>query len=151
MVGVSDSDYNKYLKAIDAIKDILYMYRELIGYNGLFDDFGVEDGVFDPTTYIDISPQDVELGDDDIKLLHEGSAIKIICSVLQAWCQGGYPDTVTQYLQDIKKLLGDGRLRHLPELESLLSTAFKSDEDAWDASRPIYEKYVKGYFKTLAD
>lgn len=50
---MQDTSFENYLKAQSALKDILFMYKTLIDYSGLFDDLGIESGKFDPFTFID--------------------------------------------------------------------------------------------------
>src|SRR5947209_1414312 len=83
-------EFDDYFAAQRAIRDILFMYRFLAGYRGLYCDFGWEDGEFDPLAYIDTADHP-NLDPDDVRLLREGSAIKVLCYVLQAYGQGGYP------------------------------------------------------------
>ncbi len=144
-----DLDYEKYKKANEAIRDILFMYRELINYSGLFDDFGTEDGLFNPSIYVDCSTKELSIHEDDAKLLHEGSAIKLICSVFQAWGQEGYPERDCQSVIVAKNLLEKGRLKHIPELEGVLKISLVSYDKANEFSNEIYKKYVLGYFKKL--
>lgn len=50
---MQDTSFENYLKAQSALKDIIFMYKTLIDYSGLFDDLGIESGEFDPFTFID--------------------------------------------------------------------------------------------------
>ena len=127
------------------------MYRELVFQSGLYDDFGFEDGQFDPVEFVDIEGECIGMDSDDVVLLHEGAFIKIICNVLQAWSQGGFPQTVTSTIYKYKELLLSERLDHIPELKLFLAKSLNSidEESAWDGADAIYQKYVVGYFKKL--
>ncbi len=140
----------KYSIAVNAIRDILYMYYVCLDYNGLFDDFGTEDGDFDPFYFIDCSAEEVgyEL---NYNLLHEGSAIKISCQIMQAWGQGGYEGIKLKGLERIKSLVKSERLDHIPELKEYIDLALTSQIKAEEKSKEIYEKYVLGRFRALAN
>lgn len=146
-----DLNYEKFVKANEAIKDILFMYRELVNYSDLFDDFGIEDGSFEPSIYVDCNAEELGINQDDVKLLHEGAAIKLICSVFQAWGQGDYPNSEPHSVMIAKKLLEKERLKHIPELEHVLKTVLISSDKARESSKEIYKNYVLGYFKKLAN
>ena len=77
--------FETFLRAERAIKDILFMYYTCVDYSGLFDDFGTEWGEFDPFEYIDFNHESLDGYSLDIKLLNEGSAIKIACEIFQTW------------------------------------------------------------------
>ena len=141
-----DKNFELRLQAEDAVKDILYMYKTCTEYFGLFDDFGWEDGKFDPFFYVDC-PADLAGGEDcELQLLHEGSAIKIACGILQSFGQGG-----DHYPGKAKELIKQNRLSHLPELEEFIKGILESDEKSLSKSPYIYEKYILGYFKRLAE
>jgi hypothetical protein len=108
--------------------------------------------LFDPAIYVDCSAEDLDVGESDAKLLHEGSAIKLICRVRQAWGQGGYsPERDTGWTTTAKTLLAHGRLKHIPELEAVLKIGLVSYDEANKLSQDIYRKYVLGYFERLAN
>ncbi len=140
----------KYIIAENAIRDILYMYYVCVDYNGLFDDFGTEDGDFDPFYFIDCSVDKVgyEL---NYKLLHEGSAIKISCQIMQAWGQGGYTGIKSKGLERIKSLVKSERVDHIPELKAFIELALISQEKAEEKSKEIYDKYVLGRYRAIAN
>lgn len=146
---MSDNEFDNFNKASEAIRDVLFMYKTLIEYSGLYDDFGSEDGKFEPEIFIDCKASDYCIGEDDARLLHEGSAIKLICSVFQAWSQGGYPVSYSQAAEKARNILENGSISHMPELETTLKVALSSCEDAQPHFKVVYEKYVKSYFKSL--
>lgn len=143
--------FEKYRLAQEAIRDILFMYKTLVDYSGLFEDFGAEDGLFDPAIYVDCGAENLGIDESDAKLLHEGSAIKLICAVFQAWGQGGYSSERDTYCtMKAKTLLAQGRLKHIPDLEHVLNTALMSYDEGKKLSNKIYKKYVLAYFEKLA-
>ena len=48
--------------------ETFFLCRELIDYAGLFDDFGCEDGVFDPEYYINYVDTSDCLAEEDLDL-----------------------------------------------------------------------------------
>lgn len=149
MSTIDDEKFQTLLKAQDVVRDVLFMYRELVGWHGLYDDFGREDGKFEPLEWIDLTAQQVDIDGEDLRLIHEGCALKLICHMLQSWGQGDYPNTETPYIRRIKDAVAAGRADHLPELKAVLQDAFISDAVVWRKSDNLYERYVVGYFHRL--
>ena len=145
----SDYEMKDHDEAISAVKDVMYMYTTLVNYSGFFDDFGTEDGKFDPFYYIDCAASNLGIQEEEAKLLHEGSAIKIICGVLLSWGQGNHPEEKTYYVDMFEKLMAARRLEHIPELRDAIELSIKSDSDFWVISGQLYKKYVLGYFRSL--
>jgi len=139
--------FETFLRAERAIKDILFMYYTCVDYSGLFDDFGTEWGEFDPFEYIDFNHESLDGYSLDIKLLNEGSAIKIACEIFQTWGQG---DIQSSHMLDVKKLVSSERLNHLPELKIFLKLALESCSEGKKKSGKIYQKYIVGFFSDLA-
>jgi hypothetical protein len=148
-IEFDEYDFDEYMASQLAIRDILYMYRELCRYRGLFEDFGWEDGEFDPFKFVDIT-EESGLSDDDIRLLREGSAIKILCDVLLGYGQGGYPSHKSEHMQRIEEAFKERRLRFVPELESALGLGLTSAEALYAESNQIFRKFVLGYLSRLA-
>jgi len=123
------------------------MYKELANYQSLYDDFANEDGSFDPFYYIDIDKGKVGLATEYLRLLHDGSFIKLLCYILQAWSQGGYPATKDKTINKIIKLLDSGRIKHEPAYEKYLRLALKSDKHLWLQAKDIYGQYVEHSIK----
>ena len=144
-----DDKFEDFLKAQNAIRDILFMYRECADYSCLYDDFGWEDGEFEPLDYIDCSADDIGMDGLDRQLLHEGSAIKLICHMMQCWGQGNYPQNVNSYTKQIKNAVRLGRLDHLPELKQALEDSFDNIKTIEKKCTALYQKYIVGYFNKL--
>lgn len=140
-----DDVFEKFLKAEDAMKDILYMFYTCAQYGFLFDDMGWEDGKFDPYTYVDcdISTTGYET---EFSLLHHGSAIKIICSVLEH-----IEDSPDRKWEKQTKLIESGRMDHIPELREHLFNIIVTKSKCSADGQVIYKKYVADYFRSLAD
>jgi hypothetical protein len=140
--------YERWVSAESAIKDILYMYYTCIDYRMLYSDMGTEDGKFDPFYFIDCA--EAQTGyDTDFDLLHQGSAIKIACRILECWEQGGYEGFESNRLEQEKELVASGRMDHLPELKQYISDSLKCYSLATKGASAIYSRYVEGFFVKL--
>ena len=144
-----EQKYQRYLQAQDAIRDILYMYKTCVEYKCLFEDFGLEDGKFDPFVFVDCDPEMVGGDSSDAKLLREGSTIKIVCTILQAWGQGSYPETDTVFTKDAKKLVKSGRLEKYQSQKTFIELSLASYEDTVEKSAEVYSMQVVGYFQRM--
>ena len=138
-----------YEKALSALRDIMYTYKVMIDYSGFFDDFGSEDGKFDPEEFIDCDPLVLSIDEDEAKLLHEGCAIRIISGVLQDWGQGGHPERECYWVLMAKRVLEKKRLDHIPELREAMELSIESEKRFRDREKALFLKYVIGYFKRL--
>ena len=144
-----------YLEAAEAIRDILMMYVDMAdGYHG----FGHASDVhirFDPLRFID-AQTDNEAYYIDLDLLRSGSAIVILCVYYDLWAEEqfvhGHPRNVRY-----QSALDDGRLSAFPDIEAVIREALgrgeMSIDDPWfdEAVAPIYRKYVRGFFRRLAE
>ena len=140
-----DDVYEKFMRAEDALRDILYMFYTCVDYGFLYDDMGSENGKFDPYTYIDCEIS-ITGYETDFSLLHNGSAIKIICSVLERVIQAPNPNCEKE-----KALIKSGRMDHIPELRDYLSKIIASSSQCNKEGQKIYQKYIAGYFKCLGN
>jgi len=146
-----EGEFESYQKSQEAVRDILYMYRELLMRGcGLYDDFGWEDGSFDPLSYIDIS-DDEGFDSNTLRLLREGSAIKILCEMLLYWGQGGYPEHKSYFMESIMQAYQARRFRLVPELEEAVRLGFGSANDLRFLSPKIWRNYIFAYFDDLLD
>ena len=144
---------NNYQEAYDAIRDILYMYVDMVeSYEG----FGhnIERGKFSPSEFIDVpvmEPEGYTFG-IDILLLQSGSAIALLCELSDAWDEYETWEVKNWPLIPlIKEAKEMGRFNHLPEIKEAFSLAFSSDEEAFrEQLIRVYKKYVCGYFSKLA-
>ncbi|MEM6611323.1 MAG: hypothetical protein AAF652_03540 [Cyanobacteria bacterium P01_C01_bin.72] len=108
---------DNYQKAYDAIRDILYMYVDMIdSYEG----FGhnIERGKFSPLDFVDalvLESKGYTFG-IDILLLQSGSAIALLCELSDMWDE--YPTQLEswQLTSPIKSANEAGRFAHLPEI-----------------------------------
>lgn len=142
-------------EAGDAIRDILMMYVDLAdGTAG----FGHNADVyvrFDPFKFVDAEAKEDGYYYVDLELLRAGSAVAILCALYNVWTEEqkleGHPLT-----ERFQAAIGAGRLSRFPDIEGVIIEAIRRNcaliEDQWmdDAVRPIYRKYVIGYFARLA-
>ena len=144
-----------YLEAAEAIRDILMMYVEMAdGYEG----FGHASDVhirFDPLRFVD-AETDGKAYYVDLDLLRSGSAIAVLCVYYDLWAEEdrvyGHPGN-----ERYQAALDNGRLSAFPDIEAVIREALSrgemSGDDLWfdEAVAPIYRKYVRGFFRRLAD
>lgn len=135
--------------AVNAIRDILYMYYDLIeSYKG----FGhnIDTGKFDSIFYADCylyEPEGITFG-IDVNILHEGSAVAILCKLSDYWDEfEAVPKD--EFTLNIKQIISEGRLTHLPLAERAIKMAFEDEEKFRDLLDKVYEKYVFNFFQKL--
>lgn len=147
---VNEINQENYPVAIAAIRDILYMYYDLVeSYEG----FGhnIETGNFDPIFFADcylFEPKGSTFG-IDVNVLHEGSAVGILCKFSDFWDDHGTAPE-GEFASEVKRILSEGRLDHLPLAEKTIKLAFQDEEKFRDLLDEAYEKYVVQFFKKCA-
>ena len=105
---VNEINEENYHTAIAAIRDILYMYYDLAtGYEG----FGhnIETGSFDPIFFADcylFEPEGYTFG-IDVNILHEGSAVAILCKFSDYWDEIHEPPE-GEFASEVKRILSEG-------------------------------------------
>lgn len=146
---VNEINEENYAVASKAIRDILYMYYDLItSYKG----FGhnIETGSFDPVFFADcylFEPKGYTFG-IDVSILHEGSAVAIVCMFSDYWDEHGVAPE-GEFAVEVKRLLSEGRLNHLPLAEEVIGSAFEGEQEFRDLLDEVYERYVVQFFKKL--
>jgi hypothetical protein len=128
-------------RAQDAIRDILYLYRDLVAYEGVVGDHDL--GAFDPWEFLQATRYGSWVIDDDLKLLHQGSAVAIICDLV---------DEMEQRRGDIERVrqaLESGLFDDLPTAKEALQVGLAGPRQMVDASAPVYREYVIGYLSSL--
>lgn len=148
---VNEINKENYHVAINAIRDIIYMFYDLVeSYKG----FGhnIDTGNFDPVFFVDCylyEPKDITFG-IDVNVLHEGSAVAILCKFSDYWDEHGTAPE-GEFALEVKRLLSGGRLDHLLLPEEAIKSAFEDEEKFRNLLNNIYEKYVIQFFKRLSD
>ena len=148
---VNEINEDNFETAIAAIRDILYMYYDLVeGYEG----FGhsIRTGSFNPIFFADCYLYEragIGLG-IDVSILHEGAAVAIICKLSDYW------DENKEMIEDdfvlqVKRILSEGRLDHLPLAEQAIKIAFEDEDKFRDLLDEVYKSYVLQRFRKLSD
>jgi hypothetical protein len=127
-------------RAQDAIRDILYLYRELVAYGGISGDHDI--GRFDAWEFLDYRGYAIH---GDLKLLHEGSAVALLCDLLDEMEQRGGSS------ERYRDALASGRFDHLPQAKSAIGLGIAGVDELIEASGPVYRDYVIGYLATLVE
>lgn len=142
-----------YSEALDAIRDILLLYVDMAeSYSG----FGHATDInvrFDPLKFVDaelITPAGYAPL-VDMTLLRTGSAVAILCSLYDEWCE--FEAVVGRRF---KEAIQTGRLGLVPDIDRAAREALQRGdmrlEDPWfdQAVEPIYQRHVVGYFEALS-
>ncbi len=135
---------------------ILLMYVDLVRGHGGFG-YGVNTGTqgptpWEPARYVDCEAAAGSSGDAlgvDLDLLHEGSAVALLCGLFDVVAEGGDLARDRPAVAAFAARAA-GRLAHLPLADEAVARAETGDEGAFSAAlRPVYEAYVLGYFRRL--
>jgi hypothetical protein len=141
---------DNFLEAHSAIRDILFMYRDLIlSYEG----FGhnIEVGTFDPFTFVDAELRE-KPGHTlamDMNLIHQGSAVALLCQLSDAWDDYGNLPYGWDWIEQLYATLEEGRLDHLPLAKAALMAGLESEEELRLLLPNVYNQFVVGYFHRL--
>ena len=130
-------------EAEQAIRDILFLYRELTDYFGIVGDH--DSGTFKPWTFLDCSVEDGYGDADTEKLLHEGAAVALLSEMIDWWTQGSGSN-----IQTYRAAVDQGRFDHLPTARTAVVAGLDGEEAMIPHLDAVYEEYVLGYFATLA-
>lgn len=147
---VNEINLENYVVAISAIRDILYLYYDLVeSYNG----FGhsIDIGKFDPIIFADcylFEPEGKTFG-IDVNILHEGSAVAILCKLSDYWDENGLLPN-DEFVMQVKRILSEGRLDHLPLAEQAIKEAFQDEDRFRNLLDEVYKNYVLERFRKLA-
>ena len=136
----------------DAIRDILFMYVDLIeSYEG----FGhnIERGKFKAIDFIDarvVEPEGYTFALDET-LLYPGAAISLLCEISDAWDEYETWDVKNwPLIYEIKVAYEANRFSHMPEIEKAITLGFGDNEEIFrEQLKVVYEMHVCSYFKKL--
>lgn len=142
-----------YQQAFDAIRDILFMYVDLIKSYGGFG-HNIDRGKFSPLEFVDapiLEPEGYTFG-IDVALLQNGSAIALLCELSDAWDEYQTWNIKTwPLIPNIKGANESRRFSHLPEIQEAFDLGFGENEEAFrEQLQKVYKTYVCGYFDSLA-
>lgn len=144
-------DEDNFTEAIQAIRDILFLYHDAItGYRG----FGhnLHTGTFDPFRYVTAllaEPPGVSLA-IDIELIHEGSAVALLCHLSDYWDEtSGESIESGHFAGRIKKELSDGVFDFVPLAKEAVEAAFENETKFQNCLQKVYIEYIEGYYRTI--
>ena len=129
-----------------AIRDILFLYRDLTFYNGFSGDHPTGD--FKPWRWLAWTPDAGWATLDDVQLLQEGSAVALIVQLIDAWDQAGGSG-----IQTYEGALRSRRFDPLPTARAAIASGVMGTEtDDFDQkASAVYDEYVLALFSRLAD
>lgn len=148
-----DITTDNYQEANDAIRDILFMYVDLVeSYEG----FGhnIERGKFNALDFIDarvVESEGYTFAIDET-LLFPGAAISLLCDLSDAWDEyetwhvKNWP-----VINEIQEAYEANRFSHMPDIEKAIELGFGNNEEEFrDQLKVVYKAYVCGYFERIA-
>jgi hypothetical protein len=141
-----------YQEAYDAIRDILFMYVDLVeSYEGI--GHNVRRGDFKALDYIDarvVEPEGYTFNIDETLLL-PGAAISLLCELSDAWAEFETWDVKRwPLIYETKLAYEANRFSHLPDIEKAVALSFGSNQEAFrEQLKLVYEAHVCSYFKRL--
>jgi hypothetical protein len=113
----------------------------------------LETGRFSPLEFIDskmLPPPGYTLGIDEA-LLHEGSAIAILCAISDCWDEQESVSFSWPIIKTAKEAFDAGRFDHLPEIKKAFLLGFGSDETVFrEQLQKVYKNHVITYFEKLS-
>lgn len=138
-----------YLEANAAMRDILFMYRDLIeSYHGF--GHGIDTGTFSSFDFVDtelLEEPSYSL-DMDMNLLRQGSAVALLCGLSDFWDESeGDIAGLGKWGEELRDLLKDGRLDHLPLAKEAVEAGLESEDNLRALLPGVYREYVVGYFE----
>ncbi len=134
-------------KINSCVKQILFMYWDFLRSGNMTSDI-VLLGEFDPFEMVDYSTKNTAVYINDIKLINEASAVKILVKIVQSWMDCG-DVTSTRVGGDIQQLLDGDKLRKVPEFKRYIKESLVSEKNSWTVADQVYQEYVVEYFKYL--
>jgi hypothetical protein len=132
----------------EAIRDILHLYFDLTDFCALHED--AARGSFDPWTWLQCEPDHRDgyawRSCDEALLLRQGSAVALLCGLLEEWSQGR-PDRELW-----RAALEAGRFDHLPEARRVVEAGLSDDPALVGEPQlaTVYDEYVLAFFEMLA-
>ena len=113
----------------------------------------LDTGRFSPIEFIDskmLPPPGYSPGVDEV-LLHEGSAIAILCTISDCWDEQESVSFHWPIIKTAKEAFDAGRFNHLPEIKKAFFLGFGSDETAFrEQLEKVYRNHVLAYFEKLS-
>ena len=135
--------YEDWQQAEQAIRDILFLYRDLTDYNGIVGDH--DTGQFKAWRFLDCSVDGGYGGPETEKLLHEGAAVALLSEMIDWWTQGSGSG-----IETYRAAVEQGRFDHLPLARMAVIAGLASEEAMFPHLDAVYEAYVLAYFAQLS-
>jgi hypothetical protein len=135
--------YEDWQEAEQAIRDILFLYRELTDYLGIVGDH--DTGTFRPWKFLDCSVDDGYGDDETERLLHEGAAVALLSEMVDWWTQGSGSN-----IETYRAAIEQGRFDHLPTARAAVVAGLDGEEAMLPYLEAVYDEYVLAYFAMLS-
>ena len=126
-----------------AIRDILFLYRDLTDYEGIVGDH--DTGTFEAWTFLNCSLDEGYGGAETEKLLHQGAAVALLSLMIDWWTQGSGSGIATY-----RSALEQGRFDHVPTARAAVKAGLEGEEAMIPHLDAVYEEYVLAYFAQLS-
>ncbi|MCB9849698.1 MAG: hypothetical protein H6817_03245 [Phycisphaerales bacterium] len=142
-------DETNYEIANSAVRDILFMYRDMAetyaGFGGTIDT-----GTFDPFDFLEVEVVEKEgySLDIDARLLRNGASVAIVCSLHDALCK----EPAVWSLRDQTIQVRDAGLFDFDDaLRAVIDAGLAPTEEFFGGLATVYERLVRPYLKYLAE
>ena len=138
----------------DAIRHILYMYRDMAeSYGGFGHNIDTSLGRFDAPGLVNLPDEAIapSLHPHDLELLRVGAAIALLCDLSDAWDEAGNAAGNSLRLIAARLALQHGRFAAYPDIARAFELGFGDDETAFrNQLAAVYDRHVRGFFARLA-
>ena len=134
---------NDWQEAEDAIRDILFLYRDLTDYYGIVGDH--DTGSFEAWKFLNCTVEEGYGDAESERLLHQGAAIALLSEMIDWWTQGSGSNIDTY-----RAAVDGGRFDHLPAARAAVAAGLEGEEPMIPFLDAVYEDYVLAYFENLS-
>lgn len=137
-----------YQFAQDAMRDILFMYWDIVESGG---DFGatIDTGRFNPYLFINTSTKADFACSVDIDLLRQGSSVDLLI-LLTDYLDCDEPPKRGTYLGDrLYELVDNKLLDHVPEAREAIISGLEFRDDFLEKSKEVYIEYILKFFRKM--
>lgn len=138
-------DQSTWEEAEAAMRDILWLYRDLTAYGGFSGDHPT--GSFHPWKWLSCESTGGWGTEDDARLLREGSAVALLSGLIDTWDQAD-GEGVDTY----KSAVRAGRFDHLPTAREAVAAGLAGTDspEFTERVKVVYDEYVLAFFARLA-
>ena len=131
-----------WLEADQAVRDILFLYRDITGYRAIVGDH--DTGSFNPWRCLDCTLEGAATP-DAAELLHQGSAVALLSEMIDWWTQGGGAN-----IWVFRTALEQGRFDHVGTARAAVEAGLAGESPMIPHLDAVYDEYVLGCFDRLA-